>query len=170
MDLEKTKGELLDWLAQVKFPNYPGKGCWDDCIQTYPAAKGDEKLDEGLKIRLSLLLYTKTGRYVVSLMECLDPTSRETYILTCHMGWKEQERQIQEHLEQSYMGSFADVLKARHTLWVQTFKQGELGEAMDSCARAILGEELVGEPVKKETGERLSVTPSRQTVFPGVGE
>jgi hypothetical protein len=56
-----------------------------------------------------------------------------------------QDRQVQKMVEESYQGHFDDVLRARHTLWAQTFRLREFSEAITSCFKAILSHELVAE-------------------------
>ena len=43
-------------------------------------------------------------------------------------------------------GRFDGFLKAKHNRWTQTFRVDELHNALDSCAMAILGHELVPKP------------------------
>ncbi|MFQ5454426.1 MAG: hypothetical protein ACE5D6_09615, partial [Candidatus Zixiibacteriota bacterium] len=59
--------------------------------------------------------------------------------------WKDQEWHIQKILDQTYNDEFNDVLKAKHTIWAQTFREHELHEALNSSLIAIMGNELVGE-------------------------
>ena len=60
---------------------------------------------------------------------------------------------MQKALEEVYTGRFDDALRAGHTLWAQTFRAGELGEALNHCAVAIMAQELRGEPCPQESGE-----------------
>ncbi len=153
MDVEAMRLEMLDWLAQFKAPESAGISSWEDAIRVSPTAEGDERLTSGVTIRLALPLYTRQNRYMVSVLESFARGSREVYIVTAHVNWKTDEWWRQKNVEQSYKGSFDDVLKARHTVWAQTFRAGELREALTACAIAILSHELVGVPPEKTGGE-----------------
>lgn len=153
MDIEGTKQELLDWLAQISFPAYPGAACWEDCLQAFPAAPEEKQQKSGISIRLMLPLYTRENRYLIAIMESLDPASRGVYFLSAHVNWKSNERCLQKALEEAYTGQFDDALRPKHTIWVQTFQKGELHEALNGCALAILAQELVGEARTDNEGE-----------------
>ena len=155
MDIEGIKQELLDWLAQIPFPAYPGAVCWEDCLQAFPAAPDEKQQKSGISIRLTLPLYTRENKYLIAIMESLDPASRGVYFLSVHANWKSNERCLQKALEEAYTGLFDDALKAKHAIWVQTFQKGELHEALNGCALAILGQELVGESYTEKEGESV---------------
>ncbi|HOP06831.1 MAG TPA: hypothetical protein PLF13_06015 [candidate division Zixibacteria bacterium] len=167
INIEGVKGEMLDWLAQLKFPYNHSCNQWEDCLSVFPPTQEEIDLESGLRIRLSLRLRTRLNKYLISVLECLTPSARGTYIICCHMGWREKERQLQQLVEETYMGSFADVLKARQAIWVQTFHEGELVLALDCCARAMLGEELIGDLEPDDVdGEPLSVRPPMKMDIP----
>ena len=155
MDIESTKQELLDWLAQIPFPAYPDAACWEDCLQAFPAAPEENQQKSGISIRLTLPLYTRENRYLIAIMESLDPASRGVYFLSAYANWKSNERCLQKALEEAYAGQFDDALRPKHTIWVQTFQKGELHEALNGCALAILGQELVGESCTEKEGESV---------------
>ena len=144
MDVEKVRREVLDWLRQVKYPAGSDGDSWEDDLRVYPPGEGDKKVKSGLKVRLALTLQTARNTYLLSIMECLAPDSREVYILSAYVNWQTNEKRFQEALDRGYLGRFEDVLRARHTVWAQTFRENELHEALDACARALLGNELVG--------------------------
>lgn len=158
IDIEAIKGEMLDWLAQLKFPLNHTRRDWVDCLSVFPPTPDEPALDSGLRIRFSLRLRTRTNKYLISVLECLAPSARGTFIVCCHMGWREKERQLQQLVEETYAGRFVDVLKARQAIWVQTFRQGELVSALDCCARAMLGEELLGDLEPETTEKQPQVT------------
>jgi len=145
MNVERIRQGVLDWLRQIKFPSGPTNASWEDCLHVCPTEEGDEKLESGIRIRLSLNLRTAQNSYLLSIMECLAPDSREVYILSAHVNWKEAEKRFQKSLDKGYLGRFEDVLRARHTVWAQTFRESELPEALNSCALALLGNELVAQ-------------------------
>lgn len=164
MDIAKIKLGLLDWLAQLKFPPYEGLNGWDDCIREF-AVKEDEPRG-GLRIRLALRLHTGQNCYLLSIMECPDSGSPDVHILTAHVNWKQQEWQIQRVLDDSYGHGFKDMLKAKHTVWAQTFRDYELHEALNAAAIAILGNELVGGDHPDKPKEHLKPLVTQKASFP----
>ncbi len=72
-----------------------------------------------------------------------------------HVNWKSNEWRLQKALEEVYTGQFDDALKAKHTIWAQTFRQWQLHEALNGCALAILGQELAGESCTEKEGESV---------------
>jgi len=166
MDIESTRRELLDWLEQLPFPAYPDVSRWEDCVKTFPLDENDKKSDSGLRIRLAVRLFTAQNRYVISIMESLDPSSRGVFILTAHVNWKESERKKQMMVDRGYIGHFDDVLKARHTIWAQTVRQGELHDGLNSCATAILGNELTGRCRDDAEGTPVTIGPPQRITLP----
>ena len=152
MDVEKIRQEFLEWLRQLRCPVGSNGTSWGDSLRVYPPEEGDKLLDSGVRIRLALTLRTAGNSYVLSILECLAPDSREVYILCAHVNWQEGEKRLQKSLDEVYAGSFEDVLRARHTIWAQTFRESELAGALNSCALAVLGHELVA--------DRLALDPS----------
>ena len=166
MDIEGTKQELLDWLAQIPFPAYPGAACWEDCLQAFPAAPEEKQQKSGISIRLTLPLYTRENKYLIAIMESLDPASRGVYFLSVHANWKSNEQCLQKALEEAYTGQFDDALRAKHAIWVQTFQKGKLHEALNGGALAILGQELVGETRTDNEGESVEQVKPTIVHFP----
>ena len=166
MDIESIRSELLDWLEQMPFPDYPDVDGWIKCIRAFPADEGEQESGTGLRIRLAVRLFTSHNRYIISVMESLDPGSRGVYILTAHVNWKEKERKKQMMIDRGYIGHFDDVLKARHTIWAQTVRQGELHEGLNACAAAILGNELTGRCLDDVEGTRVTIGPPQPVNLP----
>ncbi|MCP4685548.1 MAG: hypothetical protein GY867_08860 [bacterium] len=158
MNVEKMREGVLDWLRQIKYPSDSEGASWEDCLRVYPAGESDKSLDSGIKIRITLTLRTAQNTYLISLMECLAPDSREVYILSAHVNWKETEKRFQSSLDKGYLGRFEDVLRARHTVWAQTFRESELPEALNSCALALLGHELVSGHNKSSDSDGKALT------------
>ncbi|MEA2031199.1 MAG: hypothetical protein U9N55_06355 [candidate division Zixibacteria bacterium] len=158
MDLAKVRKELLDWLQQLPFPGNPDTESWEDNIREFPAQPEDEQLESGIRVRLSLPLLTKENRYLLSIMESLTPSSRNVYIVTVHVNWKDDEWQLQKNVEESYTGHFNDTPKARHAIWAQNFKQDGLGDALTNCALAILGHELIKQP-QSDASDKAMLNP-----------
>lgn len=154
MDLPTIKKDLLKWLEQWPVPG-DSEGGWEQLVQEFPAEPEDAKATTGICIRLTVRLNTSTNRYMIALLESLDPKSRSVYFATVHVNWNENEYRVQEAVEQSYAGHFSGQLKAKHNLWTQTFRLHETGKALNSCAMAILGHELIAQPAKEESGERV---------------
>ncbi|MDH3892265.1 MAG: hypothetical protein OEV49_14400 [candidate division Zixibacteria bacterium] len=154
MDLAATKEELLRWLEQWPAPGDKEAG-WEEMVREFPAEPEDAKSEKGTCIRLTVRLNTGTNRYMITLLESLDPQSRGVYFATVHVNWKEVEYRRQEAVEQSYAGQFDGSLKAKHNLWTQTFRAKDLAKALNSCAIAILGHELISQPKPAEPGERI---------------
>lgn len=154
MDLPAIKKDLLKWLEQWPVPG-DSEGGWEQLVQEFPAEPDEAKAEKGTSIRLTVRLNTATNRYMIALLESLDPQSRGVYFATVHVNWQEDEYRIQEAVEQSYAGQFDGQLKAKHNLWTETFRLHETGKALNSCAMAILGHELTAQPEKKEPGERV---------------
>jgi len=160
MDVEAVKADLLGWLAELKLPSGCKAASWADLIHVFPANPEDIKQTSGVRVRLALQLNTRQNKYLVSVMECLNRDSRGVYLISVHVNWRVPERQVQKLIDENYRGHFDDVLRARHTLWAQTFRPEELGEALGSCVKAILSNELVAakpqepelEPIKHPQG------------------
>lgn len=169
MDLSVIKSDLLRWLEQWPIPG-GADGGWEQLVHEFPAASEDAKADKGACIRLTVRLNTSSNRYMIALLESLDPQSRGVYFATVHVNWKEDEYRQQEAVEQSYAGQFDGMLKAKHNLWTQTFRAHELHKALNSCAIAILGHELTRQPEKKEHGERISYDIVAPPEFPETTE
>jgi len=143
MDIDAVKEEVLGWLEQIRYPGKSENETWENCMAITPPLPEERKLESGLRIRIRFRLFTEKNQYLISILESLDPASRGNYILATHVNWQEKERQLQKLVEQAYKGQFDDILKARHTIWIQTFRIGELFDGLNSCAVAILENELV---------------------------
>lgn len=141
MNIEAIKSEMLPWLAELKLPPNAEVDSWEDLVQEFPAKPGDEE-GKGLRVRLALRLCTADNKYLISIMECLDYDSRGVYLISAHVNWKADEKHTQKLVDEGYLGGFDDVLRAKHTLWAQTFRAKELAGALDSCTKAILSNEL----------------------------
>ncbi|MCX6835236.1 MAG: hypothetical protein NTW07_08920, partial [candidate division Zixibacteria bacterium] len=96
----------------------------------------------------------------------LEPDSRGNYLISVYVNWKAPERQMQKLVEEGYRGHFDDVLRGRHTLWAQTFRSGDLGEALDCCAKAILSNELVSRPDAARDFEKIKIPLPTAARFP----
>ncbi|MBI4719782.1 MAG: hypothetical protein HY770_00815 [Chitinivibrionia bacterium] len=143
MNLEKARSELLDWLSQLKFPANDSDKRWDDCLRLFPAAEGEEDLDSGIRLRMSVRLGTRNNQYEISVLECLETSARGTFLACCHLGANEMETQLRRLTTKSTAVRVEDVFKSRATIWVQSFHEGGLLPALDGCGRAILGQELI---------------------------
>ncbi|MCK5128056.1 MAG: hypothetical protein KAR42_17500 [candidate division Zixibacteria bacterium] len=157
MDIEKIKKQFLGWLAKLNFPAYPEKETWEDCLNIIPHNEGGKNLESGVKIRLSLTLYTQANKYLLSIMECFDPEARGYYIFTVHTNWDENEKRLLKRIDNQYVKEFDGSLKAKHTVWAQTFSEDKLHEALDAGAVAILSHELIGAPLEKTDGNSIQL-------------
>lgn len=157
MDIQKTKLVFLSWLKQMKFPGYGKVQSWDDWIFESEEESPDEIPTSGTKVRLSAKLYTATNRYLISILELLEIKSRENYIVCVHTGWKDDELRIRRRIEKEYTGNFNENLRAKHTVWAQNFKNGELFDALNACGAAILARELADEPPADECGTPIKL-------------
>jgi len=166
MDIDKIKQEFIDWLAQLRFPGNPGAAYWEDCVRVFRSDPKEELPKTGLLVRLALRLYTTENRYLIAIMECLDPESNGVNILTTHVNWKNEEWQMQKTVDEGYTGKFIDMLRPKHTIWAQTIREGELREGLNSCAIAILGNELISEPQTQTSGEPIDPRYPLRTRFP----
>ena len=166
MNVPAMKKDLLRWLEQWPAPG-DADGGWEQWVHEFPADPEDAKADKGTCIRLTVRLYTNANRYMIALMESLDPQSRGVYFATVHVNWKEDEYRAQEAVEQTYAGHFNGQLKAKHNLWTQTFRVHDVYKALGSCALAILGHELAPPPAPQEDkGERVPHHVIGPTDFP----
>ena len=165
MDLPVLKKVLLEWLMQWNRPDNPNSNNWNDLVQEFPADPGDNELTSGTRMRLVVRLATSENRYLIAILESLDPNSRGVYFISVFVNWKEDEYRFQHVVESSYAGHFDGTLKAKHTLWAQTFRQRELLDALNSCAVAILGHELIVPPID-ETPDMVKRRPGEIPSFP----
>ncbi len=162
MDINAIKEELLTWLEQIKYPDKTDSDAWEERLTLTPPLPEERKLESGLRIRITFRLFTEKNQYLISIMESLVPASRGNYILSTHVNWQEKERHLQKLVENAYKGQFDDLLKARHTIWIQTFRKGGLFDGLNSCAMAILENELVDKSrCQSDTGAVFKV---RQTI------
>jgi hypothetical protein len=166
MDVDATRTELVCWLAEVKLPPGCQATTWESLIKTFPS-KLEEKMEtSGVRIRLALPLVTKENKYLIAVLERLEPDSRGNYLISVYVNWKAAERQMQKLVEEGYHGHFDDVLRGRHTLWAQTFRAGEMANALDCCAKAILSNELVARPDTVLDCEKIKVPSTTAARFP----
>ena len=155
MDAEALKSDLVRCLADLKLPAGSKAESWDDLVQFFPAPKDDESRTSGVRMRLALRLFTSANTYLLSVMECLDFDSRGVYLIAVHVNWTLPEQHVQKLVEESYQGHFDDVLRARHTLWAQTFRPREFSDAVACCFKAILSHELIAAPDAESAGQQV---------------
>lgn len=149
--LDETVASLLDWFSQIQFPHYPDAEYWNDIVTVFPDHPNEAEVpSDGLKIRISLKLYTATNAYMITILECLNNDANDINIITVHVNWDETELQVEESLGKKYNKQFTDMLKAKHTIWAQTYRLLELHTALDSCMMAIMGHELKGTAPKTQ--------------------
>jgi hypothetical protein len=146
MPVEVIRQEFLNWLQHLRFPFRSEPSSWDDSLRVIRADADDEKLISGRRIRLALCLFTRTNRYLISVLENLAPSARGVYTVAVHVDWTREEWHKQRRVDTTYCGGFDDALRARHVIWAEPFRQGGLGHALDAVALAILGHELIGRP------------------------
>ena len=144
-DVEALKASLVEWLAEVNLPHDCEMKSWEELIRFIPPDP-DEAERSGIKVRLALRLCTHHNLYLISIMESLDVDSRGFCMISLYVNWTADERQKQKTIEDGYFDGFDDVLRARHSLWAQTFRPEELAEALNHCAVAILSHELTAKP------------------------
>lgn len=168
LDFDFLKSEFLDWLSEVNFPDYPACQNWIDCLKIFPAPSDEFILNNtsGTYLRLALKLYTSNNKYVISVIQCLAPGAEDVGIITVFVNWNQTEKKFQEKLERSYANKFEDILKAKHTIWAQNFRQVEFHEALDKCAIAILGNELKGELVPYKDNHIIKISHASIPQFP----
>jgi hypothetical protein len=166
MNVAAVKSELLRWLIDLKLPSGSTAKSWYELIQEFPAPPGEENETAGVRMRLALRLFTNDNTFLISIMECLDFDSRGFYLISVHVNWTLQERQVQKMVEESYQGHFDDILRARHTLWAQTFRLREFPDAIASCFKAILSHELVAERPTDEPKLPIKLTQPAVARFP----
>ena len=170
MDVAEMEKDFLSWLAELKFPVSPDASSWEDCLRTFPSTEEEQSLESGRRIRLALQLHTIENQYVISIIENLEPSSRGTHTICVHVNWRLDEWQKQKTVESGYTGKFDDLPKARHTIWAQTFRPGGLISALNTCAIAILGNELKGHSQTRTIGERLRHPQATSVTFPSTIE
>jgi len=166
MDVDSMKKEFLRWLDQFELPAYPDAHSWADCLKTFPPREEEHLMNKGLKLRLALKLCTVSNQYLVSILESLEPCSRGIYIISVHKNWHTGEKRLMKIIEENYAGSFNDTLRAQHSVWIQTFKADQLHEALNSCASAILGNELTAHTVENNSGEPIDIPARTRVKFP----
>lgn len=169
LDTVKMKEHVLAWLGKFRFPGRSDKSSWNDYIKEFPSRPEEKELSSGRRLRLAINLFTTAHHYLISIVECLAPDVRGTYIITVHVNWTRHELQVQQVIDESYKGAFDNGLKARHVIWIQSFADNELFAALDACAMAIFGHELTpaidpveshGIPVKIPIGSNLNIPES----------
>ena len=170
MDVEAARVELVRWLAEIKLPPGCNVTTWEGLIQAFPSKPEEKSETAGVRLRLALPLATRENKYLIAVLECLELDSRGNYLISVYVNWKAPERQMQKLVEEGYRGHFDDVLRGRHTLWAQTFRPGELADALDCCAKAILSNELVSRPDAALDCEKIKIPSLTAAQFPGPEE
>ncbi len=165
MDIEKYKADFLLWLNQLTFPEFKTATSWEECLIVIPHGDGAQDLEEGVKVRFAITLFTLRNRYLLSVLEHYDPKSRGKYLFTIHINWDETEKRILKRIESQYSKQFDGGLKAKHTIWAQTFGEGELHEALNAGAVAILSNELTNENEKTQSGTPIQKPHYSQPIY-----
>ena len=168
--IDEIREDLIEWLAQLRFPDVEGSGSWSDCVRLFDVDPEEEEQQVGVKVRLAFRLYTERNQYLISIMECLNPEDKDVHILATHVNWRSGEWEKQKKLDEAYGGRFVDALRGRHTVWTQTFRKGELHGALDAAAKAILGHELVGTPPEGSSGRPIRIAVPVSAEFPARDE
>lgn len=168
--LEKIRKELNGWLTELKFPSYPDATSWQDVLLEYKQTPEDFDAQKGVKVRFALKLYTTENQYLVSIMESLGAIDVGNHVLTVHVNWQSEELRKRRTLEETYGSHFNEMLKAKHTIWAQSFRDGKLTEALNAGMIAILGHELKPEPPKEHIGELLQPVIKQVPSFPKMAD
>ena len=163
MDVPKVREELNTWLEQLPLPNNSNANSWKELIREFPTQENEKELTEGLKIRLSLKLITPSNNYIISIIESFVPSSRDNYIIAVYAGWKKDEWAIQKQIDELYKGGFEDTIRTPHIIWVQNFVYGKLNEALNSCAIAIMGNEINEEKFPSKDKPVKNIIPTNFT-------
>ncbi len=142
MDVSLVKSELEVWLEQLPLPASSNAKNWNELIKVFPANENEKELHQGLRMRLSLKLNTPSNNYIISIIESLVPSSRDNYIIIVYAGWKKDEWILQKQIEELYKGVFDESIRTQHIIWAQNFTERTLDQALNSCAVAILGNEI----------------------------
>ena len=149
----RLKEILVNWLAEMKIPAGTDADSWADLIQVFPINEDDARTS-GLEMLLAVRLATRENRYLITVMRSLSSDHPEVGAVSTYVNWQPTEKRMQAAVERTYTGEFDDILRAKHTLWAQTFKIHEFRDALCSCAIAILSKELTvapDEPLKVES-------------------
>jgi len=170
MDVDRVREEIFEWLAEIKGPVFRDVTTWEKNIKVLPLDDEDKSEVAGRRIRFALHFYTKENQYLITIIENLALSSRDVYIISVIVNWSNKERQNQQMIDQAYTGNFEDTLRARHTLWAQTFQIEELHDALSNCAVAILGNELVEKCESKNNGVPLTDIYPQNVSFPKPSE
>lgn len=163
MDLSRVTGIVLEWLQYMRIPDNAPYESWEQAIDIFPAKPDEATLESGLRLRLCFRLFTRENQYLISILESLHPMSRGVYALTVHTNWHPGEEQLQRAVEETYIGSFDDQLRAHHTLWAQNITYSTLREGLDASACAMLSNELVWR--EKKVRETTPVEVQRHQVY-----
>jgi hypothetical protein len=170
MNVAAAREELLKWLSDLKLPSDSSAKSWDELIQVFPALPSEQQETSGVKMRLALRLFTAENTYLISIMECLERDSRGVYLISVHVNWRVQERQVQKMVEESYRGQFDDTLRAKHALWAQTYRTREFPDALSACFKAILSHELKAGHEPNESATPLNPVQPAVVSFPKAEE
>jgi len=166
MNLEKIQAELQSWLSELQLPGSVPVKSWDEFLKVHPATQEDSEATTGIRLRVTLRLYTNSHQYLISIMESLDVKDAGNHLLSVHVNWEGAELRKHKALDETYSGKFNDRLKAKHTIWAQSFQLGELADALNASAVAILGHELKAKPPNEQIGELVQPQPSSLATFP----
>lgn len=164
--LEKIHRELSVWLAELKWPKYSGASSWEEVVIEYKVTPEEIDAKSGITVRFALRLYTAENQYLISLMESLGPLDEGNFVLTVHVNWQSDELRKRKALEETYGSHFDEMLKAKHTLWAQSFREGKLADALNAGVVAILGHELKAEPPQEKIGELIQPVTCQVPSFP----
>lgn len=164
--LHKIQAELYDWLSELKFPGNNSASSWEEAVIEYEITPEDLEAKEGVRVRFAIKLYTQENQYLISILESLNPIDAGNFILTVHVNWQALELRKRQVLEETYGANFDGNLKPKHTLWAQSFIEGELAPALCAGAVAILGHELKPAPPKEKIGQMVQPVTNQVPSFP----
>ncbi len=165
MDTPTMRDRIVKWLGHLPCPG-DDDASWENYLKEFPSDPQEKKSSTGVRIRFALRLRTAANQYLLSVLECLAPSARGNYILSVHVNWDEQERKQKKMLEETYQDGFDDTLRARHTIWVQNFKDDELEQALSAGVVAMLGQELIAEESTANQNMPVDLPYPGPTTFP----
>ena len=135
--------QLLQWLYQLGLPDGSAATSWEELIRDYTTDDPDIPTEiKQLKVLYVVHFHTTRDKYLAMIKECTDD-QKGMGIISVSINREPRSLYMQQALSQMYGTVEQPHALSFHTLWIENFLQNELGAALDHCAVAIFGNELI---------------------------
>jgi len=157
LDGEEIRKDLFGWLNQLILPTSDSQTSWKHYVDDY--SDPDQSQPEHIlahKVLFAMHLYTKGNQYLILIKDSTADDAAGVGIISVSVRFREEDLRIQKALSVVYGSSQRTQERLVNTIWIENFTQPDFIGALDRCALAILGNELIARrPVSQETNMRI---------------